>query len=209
MVANSALLAAVIFAFLIAFVFSMFGQGGGSVYSPLLLLLGYSILLSTSTSLVLNLITSLSAGYIFYRKEDDRFQDLPHVRARHQPWRLCRGSLSKSFNTTVLLWVFVVFLVGVGARMIYTYWEKEKVEEIQPKSLSIAMYVLHRGIWFGSGIHRRPAGSWRRHFRCSVHGLRLQDPDKDCGRLIAFDHLVFGPGRDPGSRDVSPFRSFP
>jgi len=51
------LLYAVIFAFLIAFVFSMFGQGGGSVYSPLLILLGYAVLVSTSTSLVLNLIT--------------------------------------------------------------------------------------------------------------------------------------------------------
>ena len=44
------LLAAVVLSFVIAFVFSMFGQGGGSVYSPLLILLGYSILLSTSTS---------------------------------------------------------------------------------------------------------------------------------------------------------------
>jgi len=66
---NSTLLIAIILSFVIAFVFSMFGQGGGSVYSPLLLLLGYSMLLSTSTSLVLNLITSLSAGYIFYRKK--------------------------------------------------------------------------------------------------------------------------------------------
>ena len=42
MVFNSTLLTAVIFTFLIAFIFSMFGQGGGSVYSPLLLLLGFS-----------------------------------------------------------------------------------------------------------------------------------------------------------------------
>ena len=31
---NSILLLAVFFSFLLAFVFSMFGQGGGSVYSP-------------------------------------------------------------------------------------------------------------------------------------------------------------------------------
>ncbi len=37
MVISSTLIAAVIFAFAIAFIFSMFGQGGGSVYSPLLI----------------------------------------------------------------------------------------------------------------------------------------------------------------------------
>jgi uncharacterized membrane protein YfcA len=66
---NATLLAIVILSFLIAFIFSMFGQGGGSVFSPLLILFGYSILISSSTSLVLNLITSLAAGFIFYRKK--------------------------------------------------------------------------------------------------------------------------------------------
>ncbi len=66
---NSNLLMAILFSFLIGLVFSMFGQGGGSVYSPLLILLGYSDLISSSTSLVLNLITSTSAGYIFYRQK--------------------------------------------------------------------------------------------------------------------------------------------
>ena len=37
---NITVLLAVVFVFVIAFIFSMFGQGGGSVYSPLLILLG-------------------------------------------------------------------------------------------------------------------------------------------------------------------------
>ena len=49
---NITLLLAVIFVFVIAFVFSMFGQGGGSVYSPLLILLAYPVLLSTSAFVV-------------------------------------------------------------------------------------------------------------------------------------------------------------
>jgi hypothetical protein len=139
---NTTLLFAVIFAFLIAFVFSMFGQGGGSVYSPLLILLGYSMMISTSTSLVLNLITSLSAGHIFYRKKmiDYRasFMFVPGISIG----AFAGGALSKSVDTTILLWLFVIFLLGVGARMIYSYWEKEKVEENSPRRLSIAMYVL-------------------------------------------------------------------
>jgi len=139
---NSTLLAAVIFAFLIAFVFSMFGQGGGSVYSPLLILLGYSILLSTSTSLVLNLITSLSAGYIFYRKKMIDYKTSLIFAPGISIGAFAGGALSKTFNTTFLLWLFVIFLLGMGARMIYSYWEKEKVEENSPIHLSTAMYAV-------------------------------------------------------------------
>jgi hypothetical protein len=139
---SSTLIMAVIFAFVIAFVFSMFGQGGGSVYSPLLITLGYAILLSTSTSLVLNLITSLSAGYIFYRKKMIDYKTSLIFAPGISLGAFAGGALSKSFDTTVLLWIFVVFLVGVGARMIYSYWEKAKVEENKPIHLSTGMYML-------------------------------------------------------------------
>jgi len=139
---NSTLIAAVIFAFMIAFIFSMFGQGGGSVYSPLLLTLGFAILLSTSTSLVLNLITSLSAGYIFYKKNMIDYKTSLIFAPGISLGAFAGGALSKSFDTTVLLWVFVVFLVGVGARMIYSYWEKGKVEDNKPLQLSTGKIVL-------------------------------------------------------------------
>ena len=139
---NSTLIMAVIFAFAIAFIFSMFGQGGGSVYSPLLLTLGFAILLSTSTSLVLNLITSLSAGYIFYKKNMIDYKTSLIFAPGISLGAFAGGALSKSFDTTVLLWVFVVFLVGVGARMIYSYWEKGKVEENKPLQLSASKIVL-------------------------------------------------------------------
>jgi uncharacterized membrane protein YfcA len=139
---SSTLLAAIIFSFLIAFIFSMFGQGGGSVYSPLLILLGYSILLSTSTSLVLNLITSLSAGYIFYRKGMIDYKTSLIFAPGISLGAFLGGALSKSFDKTVLLWVFVIFLLGVGARMIYSYWEKENVEQATPSGFSTKMYIL-------------------------------------------------------------------
>jgi len=139
---NSTLIMAVIFAFAIAFIFSMFGQGGGSVYSPLLITLGYAILLSTSTSLVLNLITSLSAGYIFYKKKMIDYKTSLIFAPGISLGAFAGGALSKSFDTTVLLWVFVVFLVGVGARMIYSYWEKGKVEDNKPLQLSTGKIVL-------------------------------------------------------------------
>jgi uncharacterized membrane protein YfcA len=140
--ADSTLLVAVILAFLIAFIFSMFGQGGGSIYSPLLILLGFPILLSTSTSLVLNLITSLSAGHIFYRKGMIDFKTSLIFAPGIAIGAFVGGALSQSFDTTALLWLFVVFLLGVGARMVYSYRERGRIEERPPESLSTGMYAL-------------------------------------------------------------------
>jgi len=150
--ANSALLTAVVLSLVIAFVFSMFGQGGGSVYSPLLILLGYPILLSTSTSLVLNLITSLSAGYIFYRKKMIDFKTSLIFAPGIAIGAFAGGALSQSVNTTALLWLFVVFLLGVGARMIYAYWERDRVEGQPPENLSTAMYALIAVVGLAVGL---------------------------------------------------------
>jgi hypothetical protein len=136
------LLIAVVLAFVIAFIFSMFGQGGGSVYSPLLILLGYSILISSSTSLVLNLITSLSAGYIFYRKKMIDYKTSFIFAPGISLGAFAGGALSELFDTTFLLWLFFSFLVAVGARMIYSYWEKEKKEETARGPLSAGEMVL-------------------------------------------------------------------
>jgi hypothetical protein len=139
---NVTLLFAVLLVFVLAFIFSMFGQGGGSVYSPILILLGYGVLQATSTSLVLNLITSVSAGYIFYRNKmiDFRtsFMFVPGIVVG----AFAGGALSRFVNTTVLLWLFVFFLVVLGARMVYSYWEKGTVEGKAPINLSAAMHAL-------------------------------------------------------------------
>lgn len=149
---SSTLLAAVIFSFIIAFIFSMFGQGGGSVYSPLLITLGYSILLATSTSLVLNLITSVSAGYIFYRKKMIDYKTSLMFIPGISIGAFAGGALSKSFDTTFLLWLFVIFLLGVGARMIYSYREKEKDEQNTPKSYSTTQYLVTAVFGLGVGF---------------------------------------------------------
>lgn len=143
---------AVIMVFLISIIFSMFGQGGGSVYSPTLILLGYVVVISTSTSLVLNLLTSVSAGYIFYRKKMiDLRTSLIFIPG------ICIGSLiggaaGNFVNTDVLLWVFVIFLIAAGARMVYTYWEQQKPEGKCPTGFSVRMYTVIALFSFAVGI---------------------------------------------------------
>ncbi len=140
---NSALLMAVIFSFVLAFVFSMFGQGGGSVYSPLLILLGFSVLSSTSTSLVLNLITSISAGYVFYKNKmidmKASFMFVPGIVIG----AFIGGVFAKQVNQSVLMWLFVSFLLILGTRMILTYWQKGNDTDAEPMPRRTnAMYAL-------------------------------------------------------------------
>jgi uncharacterized membrane protein YfcA len=149
---NITILLAVIFVFVIAFIFSMFGQGGGSVYSPLLILLGYSVLVSTSTSLVLNLITSVSAGYVFYKKKMIDFKTSFIFVPGISIGAFMGGALAKFVNTTILLWLFVILLIGLGARMVYTYWEKKRDDEKIPEKFTVGMYLLIAFFGFAVGI---------------------------------------------------------
>lgn len=141
-------------AFVVALVFSMFGQGGGSVYTPILFLFGYAVLVSVSTSLVLNLITSVSAGYVFYRHGMIDFK-----RAFLFVPGIIVGSLTGSVvdnlhvvSTTLLLWLFVAFLVAAGARMIYSFRERGKAEGECPLTFSRRMYVLIIAVSFLIGL---------------------------------------------------------
>ena len=52
------------------------------------------------------------------------------------------GALSKFINNSVLLWMFVFFLIALGARMVYSYWEKGGEAEKPPVKLSTSTHVL-------------------------------------------------------------------
>ena len=125
---DSTILIAIAAVFIVSIIFSMFGQGGGSVYTPILFLLGYAALTSISTSLVLNLITALSASIVYYRSK--------LVDVKFALWfvpGICLGAFlggvaAAYINPVLLMWLFVIFLIGAGGRMIYTYWEKSGPE---------------------------------------------------------------------------------
>jgi len=148
---DTTLLIAIVAVFLVSIIFSMFGQGGGSLYTPILYLLGYAAVVSISTSLVLNLITALSASIVFYRSKliDIRLSLIfvPGICLG----AFIGGALTNFISPTLLLWLFVVFLAIAGARMIYTYWEKSSDEGACP-ILSKRMYAFIVVFSFAVGI---------------------------------------------------------
>jgi uncharacterized membrane protein YfcA len=62
------------------------------------------------------------------------------------------GALAKFVNTTILLWLFVILLIGLGARMVYTYWEKKRDDEKIPEKFTVGMYLLIAFFGFAVGI---------------------------------------------------------
>jgi hypothetical protein len=63
------------------------------------------------------------------------------------------GALSKYVNITVLLLLFVLFLVILGTRMVFSYWgEKGNAEGPPQKILSASMHVLIIIFSFAVGI---------------------------------------------------------
>lgn len=143
---------AVVAVFLIATIFSMFGQGGGSLYTPTLVLLGYAALVSVSTSLVLNLVTTAFATFVFLRQHLVDFRlgtaFVPGIVAG----AFLGGAWGNFVDTNLLLWIFVVFLLGAGGRMVYTYWEPTTVEQLVPQRPSVEFLAVIVLFSFGVGI---------------------------------------------------------
>ena len=102
----------------VSVVFSMFGKGGGSLYTPVLVMLGWDVGVSISTALFLNLVTALVATVVFTRNRlvDFRFCTifLPGTVAGS----ILGALLSSRAPKDLLLGLFAVFLVGAGALMI-------------------------------------------------------------------------------------------
>jgi len=102
----------------VSVVFSMFGKGGGSLYTPVLVMLGYGVASAIPTSLFLNLVTALVATIVFARNKlvDFKFSSifLPGTIAGS----LLGAVLSSRAPKNLLLGIFSAFLFGVGFLMI-------------------------------------------------------------------------------------------
>ena len=138
---------------IVSVVFSMFGKGGGPLYTPVLVMIGWDVGVSISTALFLNLVTALVATIVFARNRlvDFRFCAvfLPGTIAGSILGAVLSGRAPKD----LLLWLFAAFLVVAGVLMI----RSGKGEARQPVTpLTWRLGALIAG--FSSGVGVAQAG---------------------------------------------------
>ena len=125
----------------ISVVFSMFGKGGGSLYTPVLVMLGWDVGVSISTALFLNLVTALVATVVFARNRlvDFRFCTifLPGTIAGS----ILGALLSSRAPKDLLLGLFAAFLVGAGVLMMRS-GKGEAGQSVRRLSRSLGTLIL-------------------------------------------------------------------
>jgi len=134
--------------FIVSAIFSMFGKGGGSLYTPVLVMLGLSVSSAISTSLVLNLITALVATIVFAKNKLVDYKFCSWFLPGTILGSILGAILSSKAPKNLLLGIFSVFLFIAGFLMIYSAKSKER----ELAKLTVTMVVTVVLFSFGVGV---------------------------------------------------------
>jgi hypothetical protein len=125
----------------ISAVFSMFGKGGGSLYTPVLVMLGLEVRAAVSTALFLNLVTALVATIVFARNRLVDFKFCSIFFPGTIVGSLLGALLSSRAPQGLLLGAFSLFLYGVGILMVLSTKE-EATQPLRRLSLKLGTLIV-------------------------------------------------------------------
>jgi len=115
--------------YLIFFVFSIilsaFGQGGGVVFTPLLILLSWDILSASTTSQFLIIFLSASAAYVFFKAGTINWKLVFILEMFTIPFSFIGGYFACQISNKLLTFVLVIILIVSGV-MILSGYQKRK-----------------------------------------------------------------------------------
>jgi len=101
--------------FLIAFMYSSVGLGGGSSYTALLAILGFNALSIPMISLTLNLVVTTLGSFNFIRNKHARLKLIIPFLVTSIPMAYLGGALQ--INKDIFYWVLLISLVFVAVRI--------------------------------------------------------------------------------------------
>jgi len=127
----------------------MFGKGGGSLYTPVLVMLGLPLGASIATALFLNLVTAVVATMVFARNKLVDFEFCGVFLPGTVAGSLLGALLSGYAPQNLLLGIFSVFLYGTGALMAFS--KKEAPGQTQ-KPMTQRLTALVVVFSFGVGV---------------------------------------------------------
>lgn len=174
--------------FFIAMAYSSVGLGGGSAYTALLALLGFSILAIPMISLSLNLIVTLIGSVNFIRQRHARFSLIFPFLITSMPMAYYGGSLNLS--PTLFYWLLFVSLIFVAARI---YLWKTTTIQLSLNNTSKILISLLAGsilglvagiVGIGGGIYLVPL--------IIILGLGTAKQAAACGSIFIFLNSLVG-----------------
>ena len=134
---------------IVSVVFSMFGKGGGSLYTPVLVMLGWDVGVSISTALFLNLVTALVATIVFARNRLVDFRFCAVFLPGTVAGSVIGALLSSRAPKDLLLWLFAAFLVVAGGLMMRS-GKGEAGQAVKPLSWNLGALIV--GFSFAVGV---------------------------------------------------------
>ncbi len=123
--------------FVVAFVYSSIGLGGGSSYTALMVIVGMSALVVPMMSLSLNLFVSTLGSYNFLRNKHGKLSIVLPFLISAIPSAYLGGALHLS--KTVFLWVLLMSLIVVTVRIYFWKDASFKVELNHQKIIIISL----------------------------------------------------------------------
>jgi hypothetical protein len=98
------------------------------------------------------LITAASAAIVYYHQKLVEMKIAMAFIPGICLGSLIGGALGNFVDPTLIMWVFVIFLIGAGARMVYTIIEKKTESDFRPSGFSRQMYATIVVVSFLVGI---------------------------------------------------------
>lgn len=145
---SSPLFVAILF-FVIAFMYSSVGLGGGSSYTAVMSLLGFSVAVIPMVSLVLNVLVTTAGSINFIRKRHARFGLISPFLISSIPMAYVGGMLK--LPTTIFFWILFVSLIFVIFR-IYFWSEVRLVYSLSAKQKIIISLAAGSVLGFIAGV---------------------------------------------------------
>lgn len=125
----------------VSLVFSMFGKGGGVLYTPIFVMLGVEVNKAIAMALLLNLATSFVATVVFHRNNLIDYKFCLRFLPGTFVGSFCGAILSKVSPKELLLGIFVIFLYVAGALLIFSP-EEEKNQPARAMSGKNTVVVM-------------------------------------------------------------------
>ena len=184
---TSPLFVAILF-FAIAFIYSSVGLGGGSSYTAVMALLGFSTVVIPTVSLMLNMLVTTVGSYNFIRQKHVRFKLIAPFLISSMPMAYLGGTLH--LPKQLFFWLLLVSLVFVAIRIYF--WRNTTLGLILSVRQKISISLLAGAVLgfiagvvgIGGGIYLVPL--------IIILGLGSQKEAAACGAIFVWLNSVAG-----------------